>query len=63
MDPIPPISRRERALRGVVPVERPRLLSPAEREEARRERERKRKRKRQERERAQDRPGGADHRA
>jgi hypothetical protein len=42
MQPIPPISRRERALRGVEPVQRPRLLTPAERDEARRERERKR---------------------
>ena len=42
MEPIPPISRRERSVRGVDPVQRPRLLTPAEREEARRERERKR---------------------
>jgi hypothetical protein len=59
MDPIPPISRRETALRGVEPVQRQRLLTPAEREEARRERERKRK----ERERAQERPGPVDHQA
>jgi hypothetical protein len=54
MDRIPPIS----GLRGVEPVERPRLLSPAEREEARRERERRRREKA-----AQDRPGHADHRS
>jgi hypothetical protein len=55
VEPIPPISRRETALRGVEPV-RPRLLTPAEREEARRERERKRLQRA-----AQDRPGRADH--
>jgi hypothetical protein len=58
VEPIPPIARRETALRAVEPVKRPRLLTPAEREEARRERER----RRQERA-AQDRPGPADHRA
>jgi hypothetical protein len=42
MEPIPPISRRERSVRGVEPVQRPRLLTPAEREAARLERERKR---------------------
>jgi hypothetical protein len=42
MEPIPPISRRERSIRGVDPIQRPRLLTPDEREEARRERERKR---------------------
>jgi hypothetical protein len=46
--PLPPISRRERALRRVEPAERPQLLTPGEREEARLERERKRARRRDE---------------
>jgi hypothetical protein len=58
MEPIPPIARRETALRGVQSVQRPRLLTPAEREEARRERERKREERA-----AQERPERADHQA
>jgi hypothetical protein len=46
--PLPPISRRETALRRVEAVERLHLLTPGEREEARLERERKRTRKRDE---------------
>jgi hypothetical protein len=60
MEPIPPISRRERSIRGVDPVQRPRLLTPAEREEARRERERKRADKSRESG-SQDPPGRVDH--
>jgi hypothetical protein len=45
--PLPPISRREAALRPVEGVERPHLLTPGEREEAAQERERKRARKRE----------------
>jgi hypothetical protein len=44
--PLPPISRRETALRRLEPVERLHLLTPGEREEAALERERKRARKR-----------------
>jgi hypothetical protein len=44
--PLPPISRRETALRRVEPAERVHLLTPGEREEALLERERKRARKR-----------------
>jgi hypothetical protein len=42
---LPPISRRETALRSAEPIERVHLLSPGEREEAALERERKRQRK------------------
>jgi hypothetical protein len=45
-EPLPPISRRETALRKVEMVERVHLLTPGEREEAALERERKRARKR-----------------
>jgi hypothetical protein len=44
--PLPPISRRETALRRVEAVDRVHLLTPGEREEAALERERKRARKR-----------------
>jgi hypothetical protein len=63
-DPLPPISRRETALRRLEAVERLHLLSPGEREEAREERERKRARKRDEEARnagAQVAPGHADY--
>jgi hypothetical protein len=60
MEPIPPISRRERSVRGVEPIQRPRLLTPAEREEARRERERKRTDK-SGKAGVQEQPGRVDH--
>jgi hypothetical protein len=62
VEPVPPINRRERGLRGVEPVPRLRLLTPAERQEARRERERLRD-ARSARESAQDPQGRADHQA
>jgi hypothetical protein len=46
VQPLPPISRRETALRRLESVERLHLLTPGEREEAALERERKRARKR-----------------
>ena len=59
--PLPPISRRETELRAVEPVQR-RLLTPEEREQARREREQAReKRKRREESRGQVAPGHADY--
>jgi hypothetical protein len=57
MDPIRPISRREAALRELEPVRRVVLLTPAEREEARRVREALRRRRA-----AQDRNARADQR-
>lgn len=62
MEPIPPISRRERALRGVERVQRPRLLTPEEREAARQERERLRNARSTE-ESPQGPDGRADHQA
>jgi hypothetical protein len=59
MEPIPPINRRENAVRRVERVQRVRLLTPQEREEARRERER----LRSERNSSQEHEGPADHRA
>jgi hypothetical protein len=62
-EPIRPVDWREPAVRGpdaVAGVPRARLLSPAEREEARRQREELRRRKRRQ-DGAQGRPGAADH--
>jgi hypothetical protein len=42
-DPIYPVGRREDGVRSIPQIERQRLLSPAEREEARRKREQARK--------------------
>ena len=58
--PVPPINRRERSVRPVERVQRPRLLTPSEREEARLERARRRA-DRNLREAAKEPPGGVDH--
>ena len=69
MDPIYRVTRRDPSTGRVERVDQPRLLSPAEREEARRQREQKR-RELEERERSakrpaksspQDRGGGTDY--
>ena len=61
LQPVPPISRREIEVRGVEPVQR-RLLTPEEREQARREREQAReKRKKREEAQGQVAPGHADY--
>jgi hypothetical protein len=67
--PIPPISRRDDGVHAVQRVDRLRLLSPTEREEARRRREEARRKagkdapKRPAPKIAQDRDGGVDYSA
>ncbi len=67
MDPIYRVTRRDPVTGAVERVDKPRLLSPAEREEARRRREEKRREveersaKRPPRKSPQDRSGGTDY--
>jgi hypothetical protein len=58
VEPIYRVQRREPGAEPVQRVERPRLLTPAEREQAKKDRERKRRAKRNT---PQVNPGGADY--
>jgi hypothetical protein len=65
-DPIYPVGRREDGVRGVPRVERQRLLSPTEREQARRKREEARRQRTSGRDfknPPQERQGGVDYSA
>jgi len=65
-DPIHPVGRREEGVRSVPQVQRQRLLSPTEREEARRRREEARKQRTPGRPKppaAQEHRGGVDYSA
>jgi hypothetical protein len=63
MDPIYRVQRRDAGAEPVARVERPRLLTPAEREQAKRERDRKRQAKDKTRRSPQGPSRGTDYRA